>query len=228
MPQKNQPIRILLADDHTLVRQGTRQLLEQEARLSVVGEAGDGEEALMLADNLRPDVIVLDVHMPRLNGLDTTRRLKELHPEIRILILSAYEDDHYVFPLLEAGADGYLLKTAGGDALIQAIYTVNRGETALDPHIAAKVVNQLTQRNKTAYRTETMIEALTEREMEVLQQVAWGKSNKEVADILTISPYTVQVHLRNIFSKLNVNSRTEAVTCALRQGWISLEHKAKT
>jgi two-component system, NarL family, response regulator LiaR len=217
-----QTIKVLLAEDHDIVREGTRQLLERSADLTVVGEAADGEEAVRLAEALQPDVIVMDVRMPRLTGLEATRLIKAKYPGVRVLILSAYEDDQYVFPLLEAGAEGYLLKTASGRELVRAIHTVYEGQKLLDPHITNKVVSHLTAKPP-AYRAKEMAEGLTERELGVLRAVASGKSNKEIADALVISTYTVQVHLRNIFGKLGVGSRTEAVTFALRQGWITLD-----
>ena len=215
-------IRVLLADDHEVVREGTRRFIDRAEGLSVVGETDNGEEAVQLADQLQPDIVVMDVRMPGLNGLEATRRIKAQAPHIHILILSAYEDDHYVFPLLDAGANGYLLKTTGGNDLVSAIRTVCQGEKVLDPQITTKVVGRLTA-PATTYRSEGMVEALTEREMEVLRVVASGKSNKEVADALYLSVLTVQVHLRNIFGKLGVSNRTEAVTHALSQGWIDLD-----
>jgi DNA-binding NarL/FixJ family response regulator len=212
------PIRILLAEDHKIVREGTRQLLEQTADFRVIGEAGDGEEAVELAGALRPDVVVLDVRMPKMSGIECTKAIKAQQPNIRILILSAHDDDRYVFPLLEAGANGYLLKTSSAAELAQAIRTVHAGETALAPRIASKMVGWLSRRQ--LYRSAEMQEGLTEREVEILQVVAQGKSNKEVGELLHISPHTVQVHLRNIYGKLGVNSRTEAVAYALSQEWI--------
>jgi DNA-binding NarL/FixJ family response regulator len=216
------PINVLLVEDHEIVREGARQLLERSGNLVIVGEAADGAEAVRLAERLLPDVVVMDVRMPGLNGLEATRQIKARHPQMRVLILSAYEDDQYVFPLLEAGANGYLLKTTSGKELARAIQTVCRGETVLDPHVASKVVSHLTGKQG-AYRGQEMVESLTEREMEVLRALADGKSNKEIAEALFISVYTVQVHLRNVFGKLGVSSRTEAVTYAIKQGWVTLE-----
>jgi DNA-binding NarL/FixJ family response regulator len=214
------PIRILLVEDHQIVREGTRQLLEQNSDIVVVGEAADGETAVSLAQALRPDVVVMDVRLPGMNGIQATVAIKAWRPETRVLILSAFEDDHFVFPLLDAGADGYLLKTASGAELARAVYATYAGEIALDPHIASKVVRRGSSRQ--LYRSEEMSEGLTEREIEVLRAVAHGKSNKQIGDALQISPYTVQVHLRNIFHKLGVSSRTEAAAYALNQGWISI------
>lgn len=212
------PIRILLVEDHKIVREGTRQLLEMTPDFSVVGEASDGLEGLHLVETLHPDVVVMDVRMPNLNGLEATRQIKKAFPHIEILILSAYEDDYYIFPLLEAGANGYLLKTASGRELEQAIRAVFRGETALDSHITHKVVQRMVR--KQLYRSDNMKEGLTERELDVLRSAATGKSNKEIGETLFISPGTVQVHLRNIYGKMGVGDRTEAVTRAMRLGWI--------
>jgi DNA-binding NarL/FixJ family response regulator len=207
---------VLLADDHDIVREGTRRLLERDLELQVVGEAADGEEAVRLAAELHPDVVVMDVRMPRLTGLEATKRIKGRSPTIRVLVLSAYEDNEYVFPLLEAGADGYLLKTTSGRELERAIHAVFGGQSVLDPQVTGKVVDHAT------HRAVGPVEALSGRELEVLQAVAAGLSNKEVGEQLAISTATVQAHLRNIFGKLGVDSRTEAVTYALEQGWIRL------
>jgi len=214
-------IKILLAEDHKIVREGTRQLLEQSPDMEVVGEASDGMEAIQFAADLHPNVIVMDVRLPRLNGIEATRTITARFPEIRVLILSAYDDDSYVFPLLEAGASGYLLKTASGAELAEAIRLVHAGQKALAPRITAKIVNRLGGRG--AYRSADMPEGLTEREMEVLRAAAHGQPNKAIAIALAISPQTVQVHLRNIFAKIGVGNRSEAVAYAIRHGWITLE-----
>ncbi len=214
-------IKILLAEDHKIVREGTRQLLEQSPDMEVVGEASDGVEAVKLAGDLHPNVIVMDVRLPHLNGIEATRAITARFPEIRVLILSAYDDDSYVFPLLEAGASGYLLKTASGSELAEAIRLVHSGQKALASRITEKILNRLGGRG--TYRSADMPEGLTEREMEVLHAAAHGQPNKLIASALEISPQTVQVHLRNIFAKLGVGSRSEAVAYAIRHGWITLE-----
>jgi len=208
-------IKILLAEDHKIVREGTRQLLEQSPGMRVIGEAADGLEAVRLAQSLAPDVIVMDVRLPGLNGLEATRIIKASQPQVYVLILSAYDDDRYLFPLLEAGASGYLLKTASGAELGEAIRTVYAGGTALSPQVAGKLVRRVGRRT-----LEPKI--LTDRELEVLQAAAVGKTNKGIADSLSISVQTVQVHLRNVFGKLGVSSRSEATAHALSHGWIRL------
>jgi DNA-binding NarL/FixJ family response regulator len=215
-------IRILLADDHVLVRQGTRELLEQEEDMEVVAEAGDGEEAVQLATRQRPDVAIMDIAMPRLNGIEATRQIKALRPATAVLVLTAYDDDQYVFALLEAGAAGYLLKDVHADELIRAIRAVHAGESVLHPAIARKVINRFAQ-PADRRAEESTLDQLTERELEVLKLAAKGMTNREIASELVISVRTVQVHLSNIFSKIGVGSRTEAVLHALRQGWITLE-----
>ncbi|HEX2980960.1 MAG TPA: response regulator transcription factor [Anaerolineaceae bacterium] len=214
-------ITILLVEDHKILREGTRQLLEQYPDLQVVGEACDGLEAVRMAADLLPDVIVMDVRLPRMNGIEATQAITARHSKVKVLILSAYADDSYVFPLLEAGASGYLLKTASGAELADAIRLVYAGETALSPRISAKLVNRLGGRQP--YRNQDSPEGLTEREMDVLRAVAQGRANKTIAAELRISTQTVQVHLRNIFGKLGVSSRSEAVAHAIQYGWITLE-----
>lgn len=214
-------IRILLADDHVLVRQGTRELLEQEEDLTVVAEAGDGEEAVRLAASYCPDVAIMDISMPKLDGIEATQQIKTQHPAIAVLVLTAYDDDQYVFALLEAGAAGYLLKDVQASELVKAVRAVYAGESILHPAIARKVINRFAQ--PTDRREEDVLDQLTGREMEVLRLAAKGMTNQEIAQELIISVRTVQVHLSNVFSKMGVGSRTEAVLHALRKGWITLE-----
>ncbi len=220
-------IRIMLVEDHILVREGTRELLEREEDLEVVAEAGDGEEAVRLAEVHRPDIIVMDVAMPRLNGIEATKRIKAANPSTAVLVLTAYDYDQYVFAFLEAGAAGYLLKDVSTTELIRAIRAVHAGESVLHPAVARKVIDYFAHRaGRKPHDEQTPEEELTQREMEVLRLAAKGMTNREIARALTISVRTVQVHLSNIFSKLGVGSRTEAVLHALRKGWLSLEETA--
>jgi DNA-binding NarL/FixJ family response regulator len=211
-------IRVLLADDHVLVRQGIRQFLEEAGDVEVVAEASDGDEALRLAEVHRPDLAVLDIRMPGGSGVEATRRIKERWPGARVLILTAYDDDPYVFALLQAGADGYVLKTASADELVRAVHTVHQGQPALSPEIAAKVIRQIQSGRPGA--ASAQVEPLTERELDVIRLAAQGKTNRQIGIGLGISHRTVQGHLASIYGKLDVNSRTEAVTEALRRGWI--------
>jgi DNA-binding NarL/FixJ family response regulator len=215
-------IRILLADDHVLVRQGTRELLEREADLTVVAEAGDGEDAVRLACEHSPDVALMDIAMPVLNGIEATRRIKAAMPHVSVLALSAYDDDQYVFALLEAGAAGYLLKNVGADALVKAIRAVAAGEAVLDPSIARRVASRFA-RPEDARAGGNPLDQLTERELEVLRLAARGLKNQEIANELSLSVRTVQTHLSNIFGKMGVGSRTEAVLEALKRGWLTLQ-----
>jgi NarL family two-component system response regulator LiaR len=214
-------IRILLADDHVLVRQGTRELLEQEEDLTVVAEAGDGEEAVRLAASYHPDVAIMDISMPKLDGIEATQQIKAQDPTTAVLVLTAYDDDQYVFALLEAGAAGYLLKDVQASELVKAVRAVYAGESILHPTIARKVINRFAQ--PAERHEEDVLDQLTAREMEVLRLAAKGMTNQEIAQELVISVRTVQVHLSNVFSKMDVGSRTEAVLHALRKGWITLE-----
>jgi DNA-binding NarL/FixJ family response regulator len=215
-------IRILIADDHAFVREGTRRILEQEPDLEVVAEAGDGEEAVKLACDLKPDVALVDVAMPRLDGIEATRRIKAQCPAVAVLVLSAYDDDQFIFGLLEAGAAGYLLKSVRGQEIVEAIRAVHAGESVLHPSVARKVLNRFAGVSGKP-RDRKSLDLLTEREMDVLKLVTKGLSNKDIAEGLCLSVRTVQGHLANIFNKLRVSSRTEAVVHALREGWVTLD-----
>jgi DNA-binding NarL/FixJ family response regulator len=217
----SEQIRVILADDHAVVRQGIRRFLEEAGDIDVVAEASDGAEAVRLVEEHRPDVAVLDIRMPEVTGVEATRRIKARFPDTRVLVLTAYDDDPYVFALLEAGADGYVLKTASADQLVDAVHTVHRGESALSPEVASKVVQQATGRRPASAADQ--IEPLTPREIDVLRLVAKGMTNREVGQELGISHRTVQGHLASIYDKLDANSRTEAVTEALKRGWIVIE-----
>jgi NarL family two-component system response regulator LiaR len=215
-------IKVLLAEDNVITRQGMCRLLEEESDLAVMGEAGDGEEAVQMVTEMQPDVVIMDIAMPRLNGIEATRQIKLLCPSTAVLALSAYDDDEYVFGLLEAGAAGYLLKTANGDQLIHAIRAVYKGEPVLDPIVARKVINRFRSPGQ-VMGSERRPEHLSDREMDVMKLAAKGMSNKEIADELVLSKRTVEGHLRSIFNKLGVASRTEAVLYGLRKGWFALE-----
>jgi DNA-binding NarL/FixJ family response regulator len=223
----DKPIRILLADDHAMLRQGTAELLRQVPNFEVVGEAGDGRQTIDLAVKLKPDIIVMDIRMPVLSGVEATRIIRANLPNIQILVLTAHDDDQYIFSLLQAGASGYLLKTAPVSDLIRAIKQVIAGESPLDPAIARKVVVRISNTETASPMKEEEkalnLEALTPRELEVLQLLAQGMSNRAIAESLFISDRTVQAHLTSIFSKTQVSSRLEAVLKAIRHGWLTLE-----
>jgi DNA-binding NarL/FixJ family response regulator len=215
-------IKILIADDHAVVREGTRQILEQESDLEVVAEASDGEEAVKLTGSSKPNVAIIDISMPKVDGIEATRQIKALYPAVAVLILTAYDDDQFVFSLLEAGAAGYLLKNIRGRELINAVRAVYAGESVLHPSIARKVLNRfVVPPGKTTEQTPS--ELLSEREMEILKLATRGLSNQEIASELYLSLRTVQAHLGHIFNKLGVSSRTEAVVRALKEGWITLK-----
>ena len=211
-----QPIPVLLADDHAVVRKGIREFLEEDGQITVIAEAGDGKEALRLAGVHRPAVAVLDIQMPGMTGIEVTRQIKATLPEVRVLILTAYDDDPYIFALLRAGADGYILKNADSAELVRAVKSVAAGGKVLDPAIAAKVVAQATTGRPAA--AQGQIEPLSERELEVLRLAGKGYTNKAIGVELNISDRTVQGHLATIYGKLDVSSRTEAVTTGAQAG----------
>jgi len=213
------PITVLLADDHVLVREGTRRLLEAEPDISVVAEAGDGIEAVEQAISAQPNVAIVDVSMPGMTGIEATRHIKAHLPNVAVLALTAYDDDQYVLALLDAGAAGFLLKDVRGQELVDAVRAVHRGEAVLQPTIAVRAL-----RRAVSHRTlSSSAPPLSEREMEVLHEAARGLPNKDIARRMNLSVRTVHTHLGNIFGKLGVGSRTEAVLLALRRGWIALD-----
>lgn len=214
-------ISIFVADDHAVVREGTRRLLEREPDMDLVGEAADGEEALRLINELQPDVAIVDIAMPKMTGIELTRQVKVSQPGVAILILSAYDNDEYVFALLEAGAAGYLLKDAPGQELVEAVRLVHSGEPVLHPSITRKVIQRAVVGEKDVHRDDAQSVELSPREHEVLQLAAKGMTNKEIADALCISIRTVQRHLNIMFNKLNVGSRTEAIFQSVKRGWLS-------
>ena len=217
-------IRILLAEDHVVVRQGTRQLLEHEPDFKIVGEAGDGEEAVRLVVQLKPDVVIMDVAMPKLSGIEATKQIKAQLPSVIVLVLTGYDYDEYVFSMLEAGAAGYLLKNVSGDELIHAIRAVYSGEPMIHPTILKKLISRFkTPPTPAGPALSDSPQSLSEREMEVLKVAAKGMSNKDIASTLFISERTVQAHMRSIFNKLGVGGRSEAILYSLKRGWFNIE-----
>ena len=216
-----QSIQVFLVDDHAVVRKGIREFLEEDGAIVVIAEAADGAEAVRLAGELRPAVAVLDVQMPIMNGIEATRQIKAAYPEVRVLILTAYDEDPYVFALLRAGADGYILKNADPDDLVWAVKTAAAGGKVLAPDVAAKVIARAVATEPPA--ASEPVEPLTTRELDVLRLARQGLTNKAIAARLGLSDRTVQGHLANIYGKLGVASRTEAVTKALKLGWLALD-----
>jgi len=217
---KKDELTVLIADDHPLVREALHRALDVEEDMKVVAEASDGEEAVKLASELKPDVVVMDIVMPKVNGIEATRKIKEIAPDTAILILTAYDDEEYVLGLLDAGAAGYLLKSARGRDLVGAIRAIRAGESVLHPNIIARLLKRATV---TVVKENKAQGLLSERESEVLRLVALGMSNKEVAEKLFLSQRTVKAHLTSVFNKLNVASRSEAIVKGLQWGLVALE-----
>jgi NarL family two-component system response regulator LiaR len=216
LAKTKEKIKIILADDHNIVRAGIRQLLESSKDIQVIAEAGDGEEAQTLIQKHRPDVAVLDIQMPKASGIEVTRWLRLNLPDVGVLILTAYDDAPYVMAVLQAGANGYVLKTAKTEELIQAVHDVYEGKSVLDPIVTQKLMSNLFKRSE-----QTPVELPTERELDVLKLAAKGFTNKSIGVQLNISDRTVQGHLAHIFAKLQATSRTEAVMRGISLGWIS-------
>lgn len=211
------PLRILIADDHTLVRQGLRKILESQSGWVVVGEAGDGREAVQQVLELQPDIVIMDIAMPRLNGVEALQQIERRHPNTRVLVLSMYADEAYVTRAVRAGAAGYLLKDSADADLIQAVGALSEGKSFFSPAVARvlldEYVRQLAERG-----IVDRFETLSEREREVFQLIAEGHSNKEAAAMLHISPTTVETHRAHIMEKLDLHSTADIVLCAVRKG----------
>jgi len=214
-----QPIRVLIADDHTVVRDGLVALLARRPDITVVGEASNGVEAVEKAGQLRPDVILMDLRMPEMDGAEAMRRIREQDPDVRFLVLTTFDNDEYIFEAIQAGAKGYLLKDASREDLFRAVVAVYKGESLIQPAVASRVLDRFVEMSRRTVPGET----LSEREVEVLRLMAKGAANKEIAAALFISESTVKTHIANIFQKLDVNDRTEAVTTALQKGIIRLQ-----
>ncbi len=226
-------IKVLLVDDHRILREGLRALLSEQAGLVVVGDARDGEEAVALVAELHPDVVVMDMVMPRMSGLEATALIRRLYPDVRVLILSMYDDDEYVQRVIQAGASGYVLKGVAADDLVRAIHEVHRGSSFLQPTIAAKLIEDYVRRVRGEQPAVTEFprhelprddeEPLTLREREVLTLIAGGSTNQRIADLLELSRKTVESHRTNIMKKLDAHDVTELVRYAIRTGLIPVD-----
>ncbi len=214
-------IRVLLADDHLILREGIRSLLQKVRDIEVVGEAGDGVEAVARVEQLLPDVVLMDITMPGLNGLEATQQIKQKYPQVKVLILTMHETGQYLSGMLKAEASGYVVKTATTSELISAIRAVHQGDVYLYPSIARMLVEDYLQKVKTG-EEKTSYEGLTSREREILMHIAEDKKNKEIADLLGISVRTVQAHRTNLMDKLGAHDRTELVKYAISKGMITL------
>jgi len=214
--------RVLVVDDHTLVRRGTREILEHRTEIRVVGEAADGDEAVNLTNRLMPDVVLMDLGLPGLSGVDATREIKTRWPDVQVLVLTVHDDDQYVFEAIKAGASGYLLKDVHDDELIDAVLAVAEGGVVLQPAVARRLVAVLRTRDRSVDELPRT-NPLTDRELQVLRLVAKGLSNREVSEQLGVSARTVETHLSHVYRKLGASSRTEAAIRGLKDAWLSLD-----
>ena len=214
-------IKVLIVDDHQVVRQGLRTFLELQEDVLVVGEAGDGQTAVEMVRQLNPNVVLMDLVMPYLDGISATRQVKSLGTEVKVIALTSFTEDDKVFPVIQAGASSYLLKDVSPDDLVEAIRAVHRGEARLHPDIARKLMEQVAQQASPS--RESRLENLTEREHEVIKLVAKGNSNQEIANILVISEKTVKTHVSNILGKLQLEDRTQLAIYAIKKGLVDLD-----
>ena len=217
-----QRIRVLIVDDHAIVREGLRAIMESRPDIEVVGEAADGEAALAKVTEFRPDVVLMDITMPRMNGLEATRRIKQTDPNTKILVLTMHEEDDYFFKILEAGASGYFVKGGSSQELLTAVRSVSQGNAFIYPTMAKRLLVDYLQRAGSGHDLVQQT-SLSNREQEILRLVADGRSNQEIGDLLFLSPATVQTHRAHIMAKLGLHNRTELVKYALRQGFITLD-----
>lgn len=214
--------RVLLVDDHVVVRQGLKALFADEADIEVIGEASNGREALEFLENREPDVVLMDISMPGLNGIEATRQIQQRHPAVKVVVLSMHANEEYVFQVLQAGASGYVLKQSDSLEVVSAIRAAVAGGSFLSPPISRTVIEDYLRRAQARGRGSDA-EQLTSREREVLQLLAEGKSNRDIADELSISIKTVETHRANMMTKLGLSSKTELVKYALRKGWAMLD-----
>jgi two-component system, NarL family, response regulator LiaR len=215
-------ITVLLVDDHPLLRQALKDVLVKVPDFNVVGEAYDGEQAIALADRLKPQIVIMDISMPKINGLEATRRIKASHPEIAVLVFTVHTEDEYILQILQAGAAGYLIKNVFGEEVVQAIRAIASGDMVLSPQIGQHLIKHAAKFPTKPVELEYG-EKLSTRELEILKLTAQGKSNKDIAELLGLNLRTVKGHLTEIFSKLRVSSRTEAVITGLRSGILSYD-----
>ncbi|MEZ4502263.1 MAG: response regulator transcription factor [Dehalococcoidia bacterium] len=211
-------IRVMIVDDHTVVRDGIASLLEADEAFEVAGHASDGVEAVERAPAIKPDVVLMDLRMPRMDGVEAMRRLREASPDLRFIVLTTFDTDEYIFEAIEAGARGFLLKDSSRDDLFRAIRAVHQGDSLIEPSVAARVLDRMARMT----RGESTGPTLSERELEVLRLIALGRANKEIAAELTLSESTVKTYVARVFDKLDASGRTEAVTKALQLGLINL------
>jgi DNA-binding NarL/FixJ family response regulator len=214
--------KVLLVEDHIVVRQGIKALLSDEADIQIVGEADNGREALALVETLQPNVVLMDISMPGMNGIEATRQVRQRYPEVKVVVLSMHANEEYVFQVLRAGASGYVLKQSDSSEVLTAIRAALAGGSFLSPPISQTVINDYVQRAESRGRGNDL-DLLTSREREVLQLLAEGLSNREIAEQLSISIKTVETHRGNMMNKLGVGSKTELVKYALRKGWATLD-----
>lgn len=215
------PIQVILAEDHTIVRAGLRALLEQSERIEVIGEAKDGKEAFNLAASLRPNVVVMDITMPNLNGIEATRRIKDEHPEIKVVMLTVHANEAYIYQALRAGAEGYLVKQTAPEDLVSAVEAAAQGEAFLSPLISKNVMENY--RHHSGINNDVdRLDSLTKREREVLQLIAEGKTTRQIAKQLFVSQKTIRNHRANMMSKLDIHNTASLTLYALRKGIISL------
>lgn len=215
-------MKVLIVDDHVIVREGLRALLETHPDIKIVGEAADGKEALSKVEEVKPDIVLMDITMPGINGLEATRQIKQRNPDVKILVLTVHEGDEYFFKMLTAGASGYFVKGGSSSELVSAMKTVWHGDVYLYPTVAKKLLGEYLQRVRAGKNKEDY-GGLTNRERQILKLIAEGDSNQKIAEFLVLSPTTVQTHRAHIMAKLGLHSRTELVKYAIRHGFITLD-----